>query len=489
MKRRLGTICLLLASVNFLSAQPAAVSDVKMESGNRHLDLPHINQGQGTSYCGPSVFLTALQADTGLNLSDKRLLPQLSALINREIGAGKVACRPQLLLPLLDVDFTTHDYNGELKARDPGIAKELALKTLRQDFIPGLLQGNYYHIQVTNGYNGHAILIVDYDPKEDKLVIYDPLRHQKYLESVEGVSGRWPIHYPEDLRKKYSYIGEDRFYLRCDQIRTAQKPVKTAPLHCEVQVRLDALSRITLKQDFSLKTAKFDDFRSSVEGPASWRHLSNYWDKDRTPQEVPGVATAFKIKVAQGEPALTLYSKSEDNHLLVAVTGYKGGIANPEAEIQITLVNEGKLFSRWISSNEFASKCIPKSSDGRYCAFIGYPENPLTEKVIVEAGKQDPLAVTDASIQPGDRPMKELILQASWIKSNGREGRHSFTADGNFASANAKATYKITGRRELSILWDDYEVLCLMNEDCTKMTELNGAKSIWIHAPPESGHE
>lgn len=483
MKRRLGTICLLLASVSFLSAQPAADSGVKRESGNQHLDLPHIHQGQNNSYCGPAVFLTALQADTGLDLSDKRLIPQLSALMNRQIGAGKIGCRPKLLLPLFEVDFAPQDYNSELKTADPEIAKKLALKTLRQDLIPGLMQGNYYHLQVTNGYNGHAILLVDYDQKADMLVIYDPARHQKYLESVEGVCERWPIHYPEDLRKKYSYIGEDRFYLTCDQIRTAQKPVKTAPLNCEVQVRLDALSRMTLKQDFSLKTAKFDDFRSSIEGPASWRHLSNYWDKDRTLQEVPGVATAFKIKVAQGEPALTLYSKSEDNYLLVAVTGYKGGIANPEAEIQITLVNEGKLFSRWISSNEFASKCIPKSGDGRFCAFIGYPENSLTEKVIVEVGKQDPLSLTDASIQPGDRPMKELILQAAWIKSNGKEGRYSFTADGNFASASAKATYKITGRRELSILWDDYEVLCLMNEDCTKMTELNGARSVWIHAP------
>lgn len=364
MKRLLRTICLTTA----LHAQQFPASAA--------LELPHIAQGKRNALCAPTVVLTALQREIGLKLDHQILASQLASAV-MENGGVKIGLPPEFLLSPLNMEFTKKDYNAEQKLQDSEAAKALALLVIRTEIIPGLQDGSYFHLYVKNGYNGHAILLTGYDEKTGLMTLHDPAKKKAGTIDAGGLAAWWPIHYPEDLRKKYSYIGEDRFYHRLTKLKLREcKELRVPPHEAEVKIRADLYAKLT-KPNSSMLALEEDVFQERMGAHVTWKHLSKYWSKERKPTEVPGVATIAKMKIAQGEPVVMLFRKDGQSLGIVAVTGYRGGFLNSAGEVQLTLLHEQKLVSKWVTAEEFLIKCSPLNESDGICCYIGYPKISL----------------------------------------------------------------------------------------------------------------
>lgn len=357
---------------------PTSSTSSPADPPNVFHDLPHVFQGERTTHCGIAVVTTALQADTGLSLSVPGLVQQLAGIVSRKLQTSSQGCSPRWVLPYFNIRYTYEDFNQQLKIADRKSARPLALSILREKIIPQIQSGSFYALQIHTGGDGHAILLTEYNKSEDTLVVYDPVRHEKHSMTVKAVSDIWPVTYPEATRKKYNYISEDRVYLSAEQISTSRKTTfSSPPLDCELRVEPSLLGDFIISKDLKSIPDSGYQLRKNVQGSAYWQLLSKGWENDRTPDEVPGVAALAKIKVAEGKPVLVVQSGAEGSYRIAAVTGYKGGIANPEAQIQLTTCSSGKLASTWISGKEFAQSCFPKLANGRFSAFVGFPSRNL----------------------------------------------------------------------------------------------------------------
>jgi serine/threonine protein kinase len=377
---KLGFRCVIESPTPFgpvlVISTPAFVEPKKAGLAKQAIELPHIEQGKGNYLCGPAIVLTALQRETGLKLDHQILVSQLAS-VAMENGGIKAGLEPEWLLNPLNMKFTKKDYNAEKKLQDSDAAKAMALSVIQTEIIPELQNGVCFYFSVNNGYNGHSVLLAGYDEKTGQIKLHDPMEEKAGSIDADSLAAKWPIHYPEDLRQKYSYIGEDRFYLRlqkfdlreCDELRVP-------PHEAEVKIRADLLAQFTEPTLSMLKLGE-DRFQDRMGARATWKHLSKHWQKERKPTEVPGVATIAKMKVAQGEPVVMLFGKDSQNLALVAVTGYRGGFLNTSGEMQITLLHEQKLVSKWVTADEFLTKCSPLNESGGICCYVGYPEASL----------------------------------------------------------------------------------------------------------------
>ena len=122
----------------------AVVQTLSPSLTNTKLELPHIQQKSGTSYCGPTVVLTAYQRQTGLRLNNPVIVPRLASMVMERAGHPNFGLGPAELFKPLNFNFTQLDFAADYKLTDLGKTRTLALKTIRQDVIPELSRGRSF---------------------------------------------------------------------------------------------------------------------------------------------------------------------------------------------------------------------------------------------------------------------------------------------------------------------------------------------------------
>lgn len=345
-------------------------------------NLTHIRQESGTNLCAPTTIIMAFQRESGFKLDQKDMAKLLASIVyeNAAISSG---FEPHLLLNILNIKYDSKDFNERLKIIDSLEVEKLALSTIRNEIIPLLRNGAYVIFQVNNNYNGHVVLATCYDEETDQIVVHDSSNYNVCYEKVESLAKRWPIKYPPEIRKIASWISEDRFYLRLNLLTHSNEPKKLEhpPSEAIISLKKDALVNWKTPNFTNLNLDE-NDFQREFGGHAKWKLLSKYWPKERDPTSVRGLAIWAKIKVAQGDPVVMLYSEDGSRLNLAAITGYRGGLMNPEGEIELTLLDDNKHISKWFSEKDFLLRCSPRTKNGQadgYC-YIAYPIVSLNSK-------------------------------------------------------------------------------------------------------------
>jgi hypothetical protein len=84
--------------------------------------------------------------------------------------------------------------------------------------------------------------------------------------------------------------------------------------------------------------------------------------------------------------------------------------------------------------------------------------------------------------------LKTYLANFGWIRLSNKNWIYHFDADNRFLSAQDttyKATYKVTGRRTLTIYWSspNQGMPCVVSEDCKAIGELQGWRTVWTRGP------
>ena len=85
-----------------------------------------------------------------------------------------------------------------------------------------------------------------------------------------------------------------------------------------------------------------------------------------------------------------------------------------------------------------------------------------------------PLPQTQAELQ-------KFLLNTTWLSDGKADHPYTFRKSGIFEGKKSKPTFKVTGRRTVTISWgSDTKIPCLITEDCATMIELSGARHTYI---------
>ncbi len=335
-----------------------------------YLELPHIRQKSGTSYCGPTVVLTAYQRQTGLVLDNPIIVPRLASMVMESAGHPNFGLATDCLWGPLNLSFECFNFSENLNITDVNDAGKLALTTLRKDIIPALQEGAYFSFGITSSHpRGHAVLVTRYDAKTDKLTVHDPLRSRVSEITVPELAKIWPLRRPS----------QKHFALRTEKLLfPVGSELRTPPTNACVNISAEALGKLQIPDVLTPEMLNWAEGTPRLGQHTDWKRLSKFW-QNRDPQKVIGVADVARIKVAQGEPPLMVFDNGEGNLEVVVVSGYRGGYCNPKGEIQLSVLNEGRLVGKWMSVSDFLLKCSPRQGDGEYGCYIGYPQTSLRD--------------------------------------------------------------------------------------------------------------
>ncbi|WP_035608461.1 hypothetical protein [Haloferula sp. BvORR071] len=98
-------------------------------------------------------------------------------------------------------------------------------------------------------------------------------------------------------------------------------------------------------------------------------------------------------------------------------------------------------------------------------------QNPAPEKKPLPDTKQE---------------LEVYLVGTSWIADADGTRAHVFRKDPKakrqlFEGKKLKPTYVVTGRRTLTVTWAPKTIInCVVTEDCSKMSEINGEKHTWV---------
>ena len=77
-----------------------------------------------------------------------------------------------------------------------------------------------------------------------------------------------------------------------------------------------------------------------------------------------------------------------------------------------------------------------------------------------------------------------VLVGTVWAADGKPEESYTFLSDGHFKGSVLQPTYTITGRRMLTMHWaPDTNIRCLLNEECSSMTELGGERHTFVRVP------
>lgn len=356
-------------------------------------DIPHIYQGRNNHFCATASFLMFLQVQTGLNLVDERYLPLFTYLVEfgnaEDLGATGI---PNLA-NVCGVTSERIYFNMEQKLKYVPDVWELASEKFDEVIIPHLDRGGLVGFSVSNGgrkgSTGHSILVVSYDEVTDSFVGHDPARKKgPFVISRHKLADKWMVVYPEDIVTKYGL--EDRIYLGASMIvvkggdkRNAKLSKFDAPPE-KMEIKVSMESFDGLKLPSSIRRPPTDSKRSSVD----IRLISGRWGEGVRAEQVEGLATWLKVKVAARDPAVLFFDNEngdfEDEELSkkfpVLVTGYDSGVFQFEgSKLQVTTFKNGQSYSVWMECKDVLKACS-STIEGAYCFYIAYPKETLVDE-------------------------------------------------------------------------------------------------------------
>jgi hypothetical protein len=74
-----------------------------------------------------------------------------------------------------------------------------------------------------------------------------------------------------------------------------------------------------------------------------------------------------------------------------------------------------------------------------------------------------------------------VLVGTVWAADGKSEECYTFLSDGHFKGSELQPTYTITGRRMLIMHWGpETNIRCLINEECSAMTELGGERHTFV---------
>jgi hypothetical protein len=77
-----------------------------------------------------------------------------------------------------------------------------------------------------------------------------------------------------------------------------------------------------------------------------------------------------------------------------------------------------------------------------------------------------------------------VLVGTVWAADGKPEESYTFLYDGHFKGSALQPTYTITGRRMLTMHWaPETNIRCLINEECSAMTELGGERHTFVRVP------
>ena len=77
-----------------------------------------------------------------------------------------------------------------------------------------------------------------------------------------------------------------------------------------------------------------------------------------------------------------------------------------------------------------------------------------------------------------------FLVGTVWAADGNPEETYTFLYDGHFKGNNLQPTYTITGRRMITMHWSpDTNIRCLINEECSAITELGGERHTFVRLP------
>ena len=111
-------------------------------------------------------------------------------------------------------------------------------------------------------------------------------------------------------------------------------------------------------------------------------------------------------------------------------------------------------------------------------AFKEQPAVPAAQKPAPGAGKN---SLPAPNPLPADAKTLQAFLGGTvWAIEGKPDTSHTFLADGHFKGPKNSPTYTITGRRTLTVHWNDaLKIPCLFADDFGVMIELGGRRNIW----------
>ena len=96
--------------------------------------------------------------------------------------------------------------------------------------------------------------------------------------------------------------------------------------------------------------------------------------------------------------------------------------------------------------------------------------DPEEKQMPIPEEKQKPIPQTQEDLQ-------KFLIGTTWVADGQADNPHSFLKNGTFAGKKLKPTYKVTGRRTVTIFWGSKtKIPCLITEDCSTMIELAGER-------------
>jgi len=77
-----------------------------------------------------------------------------------------------------------------------------------------------------------------------------------------------------------------------------------------------------------------------------------------------------------------------------------------------------------------------------------------------------------------------FLVGTVWEADGKPEESYTFLSDGHFKGNDLQPTYTIIRRRMLIMRWSaETNIRCLVNEECSAMTELGGERHTFVRAP------
>lgn len=312
--------------------------------------LPHIRQHG--ELCVPTCGLMSLGHLAGVAF-DSSMLDSLGDLYHRRTGNGTMGSSPQTLYPLLGLDATSVDYAEGRRFKNPDDRVSFTHQILSSEIKTGLARGDFFVFLIRGDVQNHAVLIVGTTANGD-FVMHDPMHDGASAIPADVLARRWYIPERDTLAAtSISFPNLSR------SSRAGRQLPDKLGLEITDEAKNSGLSDVGLQRrglSQSALQAASPSFR--------WADMTSTTPEERHLRAMDGIPLVIKIQLLAGLPVKTVDEKGGS----ILITGYEGGLKNPEATLHI-LTKAGERSLPW---SKLLKEITVRNDKGKETVFLGF---------------------------------------------------------------------------------------------------------------------
>lgn len=312
--------------------------------------LPHIRQHG--ELCVPTCGLMALGHLTGVAF-DSSMLDSLGDLYHRRTGNGTMGSSPEKLYPLMGLDSTSVDYAEGRRFKNPDERVSFTRQILASEIKTGLDRGDFFVFSLRGDVQNHVVLIVAATANGD-FVMHDPMHDGASVIPADVLARRWYIPERATLAAtSISFPNPNRSF------RAGRQSPDKLELDITDEAKASGLSEVGLKRGgLSLSAIK------AASPSFRWADMTSTTPEERHLRAMAGIPLVIKIQLLAGLPVKTVDDRGDS----LLITGYEGGLKNPEATLHV-LSKSGERSMPW---SKLLKEITVKNEKGKETVLLGF---------------------------------------------------------------------------------------------------------------------